>query len=42
MSFTGNPGNERIGKEDLMTISMADIRAGRVFDDDGKDSAGAE
>ena len=42
MSFTGNPGNERISKGDLMTISVADIHASRVFDDDGKDSAGAE
>ena len=32
---------ERISKEDLMTISVADIRASRVFDDDGKDSADA-
>ncbi len=35
-------GGERISKENLMTISVADIRASRVFDDDGKDSAGAE
>ncbi|MEE8287365.1 MAG: CbbX protein [Gammaproteobacteria bacterium] len=35
-------GGERISKEDLMTISVADIRASRVFDDAGKDSAGAE
>ena len=35
-------GGERISKEDLMTISVADIRASRVFDDDGKDGAGAE
>ena len=34
-------GGERISKEDLMTISVADIRASRVFDDDGKDSADA-
>ena len=34
-------GGERISKEDPMTISVADIRASRVFDDDGKDSAGA-
>jgi hypothetical protein len=35
-------GGDRISKEDLMTTSVADIRASRVFDDDGKDSAGAE
>jgi len=33
---------DRISEENLMTISVADMRASRVFDDDGKDSAGAE
>ena len=33
---------ERISKEDLMTISVEDIRASRVFDDDGENDADAE
>ncbi len=33
---------KRISKEDLMTISVEDIRASRVFDDDGENDADAE
>ena len=35
-------GGERISKDDLMTISVEDIRASRVFDDDGENGADAE